>query len=469
VGGVLSQVFTAATMPVLSRIYNPLAYGVWAVFMSAALIVAAVATFRYELAVVLPEDHGDGLNLLLVGLLSTLAVSLLVLILLPFLCSVFLDRSLAAELHGWLWLLPLQVAAAGAFASLSAWLVRTQEFFWYSITQTFLPISSILAQICLGVLWTGSAIGLILGSVIGQVAALAWLSRTALKKIPFSDLQVLSWSKMAELSWKYRVYPIFMTPYTLVGALRERVVYLILGRFGSKGEAGYYSLSARLVNMPNSLLSSSLRPVFFQEASGRDYPRLEATVANVMKLMVIVVVPFWALFLFHAPSLFALFFGEPWREAGVYAAILSVPAIPSLLGNWLDRTFDVVGRQRLAFTLETIFAAVSITALLSGIWYFQSILVAVSMQSAVMTVYYLLWLAVVFKILRFRRSLSGRLLCLAVGWAAVSVLVDRILCVFLEEMYSVIAGALILFILVGSYLLKTEGGLFRFGMPGKKL
>lgn len=45
-------------VPILSRLYTPDAFGTAAVFVSIAGIISIVSCFRYELAIMLPEQLG---------------------------------------------------------------------------------------------------------------------------------------------------------------------------------------------------------------------------------------------------------------------------------------------------------------------------------------------------------------------------------------------------------------------------
>jgi len=453
-GGIIAQALTVATIPVLSRLYSPVSFAGWALFMSVALIFASIATLRYELAVVLPETHGEAVNILAVSILAAIGVSLIAVLLIPFIGSWLLGEWLLSELKVWLWWLPVQIAATGVFISCTYWLIRTEEFKWYAFFQIALPLCTIAIQIGAAISGMKTASGLILGSIGGQCIVTAVLVLILSKKISSPLVSSISWSRMRKSSLTYRMYPLYMTPYTLVGAMRDRLVYFVLGLFGTKPEAGVYSLSARMVNMPNSLVSSAIRPVFFQKAAEGGFKKMGKTVNKTLHLLVITIIPFWILFLFHAQPLFALLFGEPWREAGLYAAVLSVPAIPMILGNWLDRSFDVLGRQRLAFFLEAIFATVSVIALLAGAWFFKSTIIAVSLQSFVITIYYSFWLLVLFRLASFPLAGLRNLLLISLGIGAVTALMSWFFMAVLAGLYACYVTAAILSCLIGTYLLR---------------
>jgi O-antigen/teichoic acid export membrane protein len=409
-GSLSAQLLTAATLPLLTRLYMPAAYSGWALLMSVVLIVASVSTLRYELAIVLPDTHEEAANVMIGCMGIACAVAMVSGLLLPWCGSWMLGESFSDELHGWLWCMPPLIVCMGFYQALNAWCTRTREFTWYSLSQVTLPFATVICQILAAFWGPRTAAGLILGTLLGQF--LATFLVLSLVSMRYGRLirNALSKAKIWDSLIRYKAYPLYMTPYTVAGTVRERLVYFLFASSGERLSLGFYNLSSRMVNLPNSLVSSAVRPVFFQHAASMDFRLLERPVNKALRLLAVCVVPFWVVFLFHADSLFALFFGEPWRQAGLYAAILSVPAIPLLLSNWLDRAFDALGRQRLAFALEFVFSILSVAALAFGVLYFQNVLVAVCLQAGVLTIYYCYWLAALFHAADFSRGNLLRLL-----------------------------------------------------------
>ena len=400
-GSMMAQVLTVATMPVLSRLYSPTAYAGWALLMSVTIIFTSVATLRYELAIVLPSTHEEAANVMAVCAFVTIAMSIIAGCLLPLSWGWLLGKGFYRELNFWLWSVPLLIVATGVYMACNTWLVRTKEFGWYSISQVGLPFLTIFCQILVALLGINSASGLIIGTIFSQCSLVALLLILISSKYGHLILRSISRQEIRNSLNKYRMYPFYMTPYTLIGTIRDRLVYFLLGYCGAKSDVGFYNISSRLVNMPNNLVSSAIRPVFFQKAARSQFISLEVPINRAMMFLAVCIIPFWILFLFHAKTLFAFIFGEPWREAGLYAAILSIPAIPLLLGNWLDRSFDVLGKQRLAFILESVFSSLSIFVLSMGALVFNNVLIAICLQAGIMTIYYSYWIIVLFNIASF--------------------------------------------------------------------
>ena len=419
-GGVLAQFLTAATMPVLTRLYLPSAYAGWALLMSIVLIVTSVSTLRYELAIVLPDSHEEAANVMVGCTEIACAMALMSGLLIPWCGSWLLGDFFYDELHVWLWSVPPLIVCTGIYQAVNAWCTRTREFKWYSLSQFALPFMTIGCQI-LAALWgIRTASGLILGTLLGQFIATLLVLSLIYPRYGMLIRGALSRRKIRESLVKYKAYPLYMTPYTLVFTIRERLVYFLFATLGERSSLGFYNLSSRVVNLPNSLVSSAVRPVFFQHAASTDFRLLEIPVLKALRLLAACIIPFWIIFLFHAEALFALFFGDPWREAGLYAMILSAPAVPLLLSNWLDRAFDALGRQRLAFALEFVFSVLCIVALAFGVLFFKSVLIAVCLQAGVLTVYYSYWLVALFRVAGFHRGDLLRLLAIVATLGAVS-------------------------------------------------
>ena len=74
-------------------------------------------------------------------------------------------------------------------------------------------------------------------------------------------------SQARALAGTYKKFALFSSPYALVGMLRDRLSFLIVGGMFSSADTGYYSWAYRLANAPVGLVAGGIRPVIFQEAS----------------------------------------------------------------------------------------------------------------------------------------------------------------------------------------------------------
>lgn len=418
--GIGGQAVTFLALPVLSRLYLPEAFGGWALFISAAILIGTVATLRYELAVVLPRRDTPAAALVMAGGLAAAATALLAALALPAIARWLIGPDEAARIGLALWLLPLFVLAAAAFQLGLAWCTRRAAFGAYGIGQFLLPAGTVLAQIAAALAGFDDAAGLIVGSLTGYLAGALVLWSFGL----FADAPVLarglSPRRIGAGARRYYKYPLFMTPYTLLSAARDRVVYFLLGGYVGAAATGQYAMAQRFTNIPNSLVAGAVRPVFFQHAARRDLATLAPLVLVVMSVLLALTIPNLAVFLFFAEPIMGTLFGKPWEAAAPFASLLAVPAVPLLLGNWMDRIFDVGNRQGLALWMEAVFSAATIAALLAGFVLTGDALVAVAMQAAAMFVYFSAWIVVAFRVAGFGARPALRIGALAAVLALVS-------------------------------------------------
>ena len=66
-GTTIAQAIPVAISPLLTRIYAPEDFGVYALFISLATIFGSVANARYELAIMLPKKDEDAINIFALG------------------------------------------------------------------------------------------------------------------------------------------------------------------------------------------------------------------------------------------------------------------------------------------------------------------------------------------------------------------------------------------------------------------
>ncbi len=64
-GTTIAQAIPIAISPILTRIYTPEDFGVFALYMSVASLLSTLATGRYELAIMLPKKDEDAVNYVL--------------------------------------------------------------------------------------------------------------------------------------------------------------------------------------------------------------------------------------------------------------------------------------------------------------------------------------------------------------------------------------------------------------------
>ncbi|MDC1200166.1 oligosaccharide flippase family protein, partial [bacterium] len=76
-GTTISQAIPLAATPILTRIYTPEDFGVLALFSSITAILGLLATGKYEMAILLPKDDKDALNIVYLSVILSAIFSII--------------------------------------------------------------------------------------------------------------------------------------------------------------------------------------------------------------------------------------------------------------------------------------------------------------------------------------------------------------------------------------------------------
>lgn len=367
-GTTFAQALLILVAPILTRLYSPDDFGVFALYTSILGIMAVVACWRYELAIVLPEKDEDAANVLVLSILICFIMAVLTLLLVV-LFRIQLATVLGTpELATWLWFMPLSLIAAGLFRAFNYWSTRRKQFNRLAartITQSTVTAAT---QIGTGALYpAASAGGLIGGSIVGQLIAtgrLAWqISRDEGKQIK----NYFCIKGIRRVLTRYRRFPIYDSWSGLLNTASTMLPALLLGYFFTPAVVGYYALGHRVLAMPMGVVGGSIAQVFFPQAieAKRKGDLNRLTLDMFQRLLSIGFVPI-LLITIVAPDLFAVIFGVRWWIAGEYVRWLSLWLLFVFISSPLSTMYAVMERQRDGLIVNIIMFGSRLLALIIG-------------------------------------------------------------------------------------------------------
>ncbi|WP_436796356.1 lipopolysaccharide biosynthesis protein [Actinospongicola halichondriae] len=241
----------------LSRLYEPEAFGTMASFTGLVVIVATLATGRYEIAIPLAKSRVDAANLLVLAATITIvfsALSLAVVALFRGQISTVLNTP---DLADWLWLAPLALLAT-AWAEIGKyWVTRERAFGTLSLSNVGRSVVALMVQLAVGIRATAIAGGLITGQVVGAVLAPAVL----LRGVGAGGLQSIwaaaSRAEMRRLANEYaelprRSFSVFLNRLSTVA------LPLVLAAQIDPVSAGLVMLSQRIVVLPVQVFGQAI-------------------------------------------------------------------------------------------------------------------------------------------------------------------------------------------------------------------
>jgi lipopolysaccharide exporter len=347
-GSVFAGVIGIIVMPLLTRIYRPEDFGIFTLYTSLLGVLAVVACWRYELAIVLPERDEDAANLLLLCIIICLGMGFLTLILAAIFRTSLANLLNAPELASWLWYLPLSLIAVGLYSSLNYWSTRRKHFKRLAIRQMTQSGVTAVTQIAGGWLCsTANAGGLIGGTIAGQLTASGWLAWQIKKDEGMFIYNAISRSDFIRVVRRYKKFPLFDAWSGLLNTFSGMLPALLLGYYFSPDIVGFYALGYLILHAPMSVVGLSIAQVFFPHANEakRNWQLSQLTLKIFDRLLKIGFVPFLLLTIV-APDLFALIFGSRWYTAGEYVRWLSVWMLFVFISSPLSNIYSIMEKQK---------------------------------------------------------------------------------------------------------------------------
>lgn len=366
-GTAVSQLIPIVSLPVITRIYNPLEIGQYSLYYTIAGLFIVVVFLKYDAAIVLPPKKQESQAFAIVHL------SFLLLILFSFALLVFvhffhanLGKLIQTEsiVPSFLYFISFTIFFYGLFSLNVAYLVRSRSFKLLSFSKILYSTLFASLQILFGFLGAGT-----FGMIIANLMAYAFASVFILKKKTlevFSKVKSYSFASIFSVAVKYKEFPIIDLPTTLLNVLTNQIpVMFVSSKYGIEFY-GYYMLSYKVLMAPSGLISRSVLDVFKTSAI-TEYTNTgscEKIWKKVFtKLLVIAIIPFLIVLIF-SPLIFRLIFGEEWIEAGQISQIFAVPFFLAFFVNPLSYTFYIANKQKYNFMFNVLFLFLVLFSLL---------------------------------------------------------------------------------------------------------
>ena len=352
-GTAAAQALTILALPILTRIYSPEEFSLLAVYVALLTMLSVVSCLRLEIAIPLPEDDDEAINLLALALsLAAIFASLILLGMLA--CGPALFELMGQpRLEPYGWLFPAGVWLAGSYAALQYWATRKHRFSIIAGTRIKQSSSGLVTQLGLG--WVGAGpVGLLIGHALtagSGVMGLAWQTwrkdRTLLTKI--------SSKGMIAAFRNYRRFPLYSTLEALANTAAIQAPVFLIATLAAGPEAGFVLLATRALGTPVTLIGSAVSQVYLTRASTemRSGQLSAFTTSVLLGLAKVGVAPLCFLAVI-APSFFALIFGDEWRRAGELVAWMVPWFVLKLMSSPVSMVMHVKMMQRAMLVLMVV-------------------------------------------------------------------------------------------------------------------
>ena len=208
-GTAIAQAIPIAISPILTRLYTPEDFGVFALFVAIISVLANTANARYELAIMLPKKDEDAINIFALGFIITCLISSLLFFVVLLFNDYFVKLLGNEEIGFWLYFIPITVFFSGLYNILNYFNNRRKCYKDLRNAAILKSIVLAVIQVSIGLVKQG-ATGLISGQIVSNLFANIKLLNNILKnKVLISKI---SMAKMIALAKKYKKFPKYSLP-----------------------------------------------------------------------------------------------------------------------------------------------------------------------------------------------------------------------------------------------------------------
>jgi O-antigen/teichoic acid export membrane protein len=344
----MAQALPFLATPLLTRLFTEEDFATYTSFFAVASIFAVAVGGKYQLAIVLPKAEEDANKIFILSIYLTIGYALLIALLLPFFHGFF-----PKGLQNVLYYVSPYVLFFGIWSAYINVSIRHKTFTTNAFAKVLQAIGYIGAAIGIGVS-KFLAFGLVIAKITGTVVSwlfLSYKSPIGFKLFPFRNLKEVAKTYIDYP--KYGIWPAFLNTISL------QALVLILTKFYTTGDLGYFGLTFMVLSAPLALIGASYKDVFYQKiASLMNAKQYEEALTFFKKSALALLVmgtPVCLALYFFGESLFGFVFGEKWSRSGEFASILAFSFVVKLVVSPLSSIFNATNTLRTASKWQVLY------------------------------------------------------------------------------------------------------------------
>ncbi|MFZ3410112.1 oligosaccharide flippase family protein [Vibrio chagasii] len=336
----LVQLINILLLPVYSRVFSPEDFGILGTVTASTAIIAALSGLKYEQAIMVSNNKLSAINLFILSNIISISLNIIIFLILFFLDikSVYL-------------FIPLIAYLAFLTESLYSLYSRLKDFGAISTGKIVGTIYSNATKLTTGFSVFNLQNGLVIGQMIGVLTPALYLFfvRKKILIIIRSYKNKLNFFRVAK---KKVAYPKYYLPQGSLNVLTHNLPPLVLALYFNEYEIGLYWFCVRILQIPISLISDSIRKVMTVKLSSikNDIDLLSSTWLQwTLGLSAISLTAITFIYLL-SDLLIPLLFGKEWTGAVLYSKWLVLYVVSGLI--ILPTVSSVMALNKLKFQLN---------------------------------------------------------------------------------------------------------------------
>lgn len=369
----VAQIIPLAISPLLTRLYSPNEFAIFAMYSAILAIFSVIACLRFEIAIPIPKEEKEAFELVLLAVISNIFFTILVSFFIAFFTAQ-IGTITDHKLDGYLWMIPAGVFLSGGYAAFQYWATRKRNFSKVARTRVAQSLGCGFTQLGLG-FYGYTPLGLLLGSLFQAGAGVISLGGLFFKDVKHlvKNIKLIDIKKTFI---RYDKFPKYSTWEALANSAGIQIPVILIATYTIGGEAGFLMLAMRLMSTPMSLIGGAVSQVFLAEAplkhqTGELRTFTLNTAWSLFKIGLIPILGIGVL----APFLIPIIFGENWARAGDMITWMAPWFLMQFVTSPISMSLHIVNKQRTALILQIFGVVFRIICVYVSMLYFDSYIV----------------------------------------------------------------------------------------------
>lgn len=360
----IAQIIMVLASPIVSRLYTPTDFGIFAVYAGLATILSIIGCGNYDFAIPYAKNVETERSLVfLCVIILPLTTALVTIFMMVEGERIFKWFNVLFKTE-YVWAIPSTMFVLCCFSITQHLALRKKNYLQYAQGNVVQSVATVVFQVGFGMVVFPS--GLILGYFLGRLSAAIFAVSAAigLSQICYerSDL------KIKQVAARYKKFPVFLTWSSIFHHVSSEILVFTMAAFFQPATAGLVSLSQRVLQLPAIVLTNAVGKVFISLAQdAKRAGMLTSITETVVKTLAIIAIPCFSIIGLVAPNAFSLIFGPSWHMAGVYAQCLLPWITIMFIAAPLSAVLTTLQKQEYELFFQIILFVVRIASVVAGI------------------------------------------------------------------------------------------------------
>ena len=330
-GTAIAQIINLAAIPILSRLFTPEDFGIFAIYFSISSIFASISCGRYELAIMLPKKDFNAYQIVIISFYFVFFITIISFIIIILFFHSLTDLLNINNSKYLIFLVPVLTFLTGTHKIFNNWFSRFKDFKSISYSKVIKSGFSVSSKLSAGFMLF-HALGLFLGEIIGQFVSIIFLLKKNRKYFKFSFDKTILKTELKE----NKNFPLFSLPMAFLNSVSVQILIYFLTFLFNTSIVGFYTQANKVLNYPLSLISNSFTSVFYQKLTTTKQKIKLYLYSYIISLIIASIISFPVYF--WGKELFNFVLGKQWAYSGELAKLL----IPIVIFGFATRNTSVL-------------------------------------------------------------------------------------------------------------------------------